>query len=168
MEVHQTDQSMTTFFKHVFNCIMSTAYHFKHYFLEDFNIELIKSMACLQPKNATSQEYIHYKFQIESDDVINFWAYISSMKNEASDGKFEKVATFALYVLAIPHGNMFPEHMNDRKTKTTNRLSMDTLNGRIMTAQAVKLFKTSSFEPMEEMKKKAARGRFHNYKYREL
>ncbi|KAL7307761.1 hypothetical protein TKK_0000433 [Trichogramma kaykai] len=206
MAVHQTDQSMTSFFIHVFNCIMSTAYHFKHYFLEDFNIELIKIVACLQPKNASLEEYranhsdafdnlmesckwlcaddvfaslvkyqwddiLQYKFQIESDDVINFWAYMSSIKNEDGEGIIEQVATFALYILAIPHSNVFPERrfsdMNYRKTKTTNRLSIDTLNGRIMTAQAVKLLKMSSFEPTEEMKMKAACGRFYNNKYTE-
>ncbi|KAL7292528.1 hypothetical protein TKK_0014099 [Trichogramma kaykai] len=116
---------------------------------------------------------VNFQFKIESEeDVVNFWGHMFNIVDQDGNCLFNDVATFSLYILATPHSNVFPERrfsdMNNRKTKTTNRLSVETLNSRIMTAQVKKLFNTTEFEPTKEMLETAARGRFYDNKYKEL
>ncbi|KAL7294957.1 hypothetical protein TKK_0011668 [Trichogramma kaykai] len=115
---------------------------------------------------------VNFQFKIESEeDVVNFWGHMFNIVDQDGNCLFNDVATFSLYILATPHSNVFPERrfsdMNNRKTKTTNRLSVETLNSRIMTAQVKKLFNTTEFEPTKEMLETAARGRFYDNKYKE-
>lgn len=122
----------------------------------NFSNYIFDNLSMLAPKNAVSQEYRFLKpsmsplLQLFSHIVnnsaksknrwlvekITFWGNL--YKNEG----FKSIANFALDVLCVPHSNAECERIFSKinlvKTKPRNRLNNKSLNGCLLTAQAVK------------------------------
>lgn len=90
------------------------------------------------------------------DDV--FWHLVSQIKNDAEEYLFKHLSSFVLQMLSLPHSNASCERLFSRvnliKTDIRNKIITPTINGLLLTQQAVKTDDGTciTFKPTIEMR----------------
>lgn len=121
--------------------------------------------------NLINIEVPEYYLLTQTIKIEDFWSYLLRLVDESGNYMFSNVASFALLVLATPHGNADPERtfsaQNNLKTKNRNKMEVETVGAVLRAKQAVDYSLNRVLIPSDDMINSVLKSRYYKNKYAE-